>query len=417
MAKDTAAVAANVNASSKFQLTARQRQLFPLVMLGAFFEGFDFSTINLALPFITKDFHIDTRSAGFLLSVIALGTLVAFFIVRLGDRVGRKPVFMWSVVLYSVLSLVTALAPNAALFVLTQFAARIFLVAVWGVGFIIVAEEFPVQHRGRALGLFQGAAAVGAIFPSLSLPLMVRFGAGWRGLYALGALPLIAVFFLSRNFQETERFRQARQAQGPGFFAVWERPHRRNMIIVSVLWVLLYACYITGQNFFSYHVVNELGWGESQVGLVTALAYTIGLVGYFVAGRLMDSIGRKPTAIIFMVAGSILTFFTFRVVPHAAVAALMVAATFFVGVFTVIGASFTNELFPTAIRANATAWSNNIVGRLGQVVAPALVGVLALPLGGVGNAASLLALAPLAGVLLIAFLLPETAHHELEDFN
>jgi len=402
----------------KFQLTLRQKQLFPLLMLGAFFEGFDFSTINLALPFITKDFHIDTASAGFMLSTIALGTLVAFFVVRLGDRVGRKPVFWWSVVLYSALSLLTALAPTSTLFVLAQFAARIFLVTVWGIGFIIVAEEFPVNQRGRALGLFQAAAAIGAIFPSLTLPLMTRLGFGWRSLYVLGALPLSVVVFLGRNLCETEEFQKTRQTSitGPRFFAVWERPYRRNMIIVSGLWLLLYACYITGQNFFSYRVVNELGWSESRVSLTIALGYTIGLLGYYAAGRLMDSIGRKPTAIIFLLGGAVFTLLTFLTTTYTLVTLFMVLATFFVGVFTVIGAAFTNELFPPAVRANATAWGNNIIGRLGQVVAPAVVGSLAVPLGGIGRAASLMGLTPILAAALVGFLLPETGKDERQDY-
>lgn len=402
----------------KFQLTPRQRQWFPLVMLGAFFEGFDFSAVNLALPYISKDFHIDTQSAGFMLSVIALGTLLAFFVVRLGDRVGRRPVFLWSVVLYSVLSLATAFTPSAALFAAVQFLARVFLVAVWGVGFIIVAEEFPVEQRGRASAMFQAAAAVGAIFPSLTLSPMMRLGFGWRGLYALGALPLVVVFWLGRDFRETERFEKTRQAGGerPRFFAVWEKSQRRNMAIVSALWVLLYVCYVTGQNFFSYHAVNELGWSDARVSLTLALAYTLGLAGYYVAGRLMDTIGRKPTAMIFLIGGAVSTVLAFQTVTYLLVTLSVVLSTFFVGVFTVVGASFTNELFPTAIRANAMAWGNNIIGRLGQVAAPAIVGLLAGPLGSVAGAASVTALTPFAAVVLIGFFLPETGQHELVDF-
>ncbi len=403
---------------ARFRLTTRQKQIFPLIMLGAFFEGFDFSTVNLALPFITRDLGIDTKSAGFMLSIIAIGTLVSFFVVRMGDRVGRKPVFLWSVVLFSVLSLLTAFTPNIQLFVVCQFLARIFLVAVWAVGFIIIAEEFSVELRGRALGLFQAAAAIGAIFPSLCIPWMAALGFGWRGLYVIGALPLVVVFFLARNFHETERFQKARRATegGPGFFAVWKAPYRKYMAVISLLWVLLYFCYITGQNFFSYHAVKELGWNEARVGLTLALAYTIALLGYYTAGRLMDGIGRKPTSVIFLLGGSVFTILAFQAVKYELVALFIILGTFFVGVFTVIGASFTNELFPTAIRANATAWGNNIVGRLGQVAAPAIVGSIAVPLGSVANTASVMALAPIVAVVLIVLFLPETRNREIQDF-
>lgn len=402
----------------KFHLSARQKQIIPLLMLGSFFEGFDFSTVSLALPFITREMSIDTKSASFMLSFIAVGTLLAFFIVRLGDKLGRKPIFMWAVVTYSILSLLTALTPSMQLFAACQFLARTFMVVSWATGFIIIIEEFESEMRGRALGLFQAAAGIGAIFPSLFMPLLAMLHLGWRGLYVLGALPLILVFFLAKNFHESERFQRIKESNEvrTGFFEVWKRPYVRYIIPICFIWILLYFCYSTGQNFLSYHAVTELGWNETQVGLATALAYTIGLLGYFTAGRLMDSIGRKPTAAIFLLSGSIFTICAFQAVQFLYVVLFLILAMFFVGVFTVIGASFTNELFPTAIRANATAWGNNIAGRIGQIAAPAIIGSIAVPLGGVGNAVSVLALAPIIALIIILLFLPETKNMELQDF-
>jgi putative MFS transporter len=250
------------------------------------------------------------------------------------------------------------------------------------------------------------------------MPLLAYLHIGWRGLYIIGALPILVVFFLARGFHESERFTKARESNEytPGFFDVWKRPYLKYMVPICVIWILLYLCYTTGQNFLSYHTVTELGWNETQVGLATALAYTIGLLGYLTAGKLLDSIGRKPTAAIFLTAGSLVTILTFQAVQFPFVVLFAVVSTFFVGVFTVIGASFTNELFPTLIRANATAWGNNIAGRLGQIAAPAIVGSIAVPLGSVGNAVSVLALAPLAAVIIIMWALPETRNSELADF-
>jgi MFS family permease len=190
----------------KFTLNERQKRMMPLVMIGAFFEGFDFMVINLALPFITSDFNLNDQTASFTVSAVAVGTLLAFFVVRLADRWGRRPIFLWSVIIYSFLSLVTAFSPNVEFFIVCQFLARVFLVTCWAVGFIFMTEEFAPEMRGRAVGLFQSAAAVGAIFPSLLLPVTAMFNMEWEGLYIIGALPLILVIFFAKNLPETTAF-------------------------------------------------------------------------------------------------------------------------------------------------------------------------------------------------------------------
>lgn len=395
----------------------------PLVMIGAFFEGFDFMVINLALPFITKDFNLGDQTASFAISAVAVGALLAFFVVRLADRYGRKPIFTWSVIIYSVLSLATAAATNVEMFIICQFLGRVFLVTCWAVGFIIMTEEFAPELRGRAVGLFQSAAAVGAIFPSLLLPLMAAINLEWRGLYILGALPLILVLFFARNLPETESFLQAQQRRNeaieekPDLFAIFAKPYRKHIIAVMFLWFFMYLSYSSAMNFFSYHVVNDLGWGANQISLVMALAYTLGLGGYFVVGKLLDAIGRKKTAYLFFFLGAIAIILTFQTKQYWHVAIAQILGVFFTGTFTVLCATFTNELFPTEIRANATAWGNNIVGRIGPIVAPALVGLLAVPIGGIANAVSLLTLGPIVCILIIALFLPEPLNYVIPEFH
>ena len=81
-------------------------------------------------------------------------------------------------------------------------------------------------------------------------------------------------------------------------------------------------------------------------------------------------------------------------------------------------AAFTNELFPTELRGNATAWGNNIIGRLGQIAAPALVGFLSAPLllNGIGNAVTIMAGGVLVCILIIALFLPEPLDYEVPAY-
>jgi putative MFS transporter len=76
--------------------------------------------------------------------------------------------------------------------------------------------------------------------------------------------------------------------------------------------------------------------------------------------------------------------------------------------------AFTLELFPTELRADAFAWSNNLLGRLGYVIGPLLVGFGA-ERWGYGASVSATAIFPLLALLLILTRLPETSGKELEE--
>jgi MFS transporter, putative metabolite:H+ symporter len=72
------------------------------------------------------------------------------------------------------------------------------------------------------------------------------------------------------------------------------------------------------------------------------------------------------------------------------------------------------ELFPTHLRSDAIAWSNNLLGRIGYMLSPIAVGFAAEEIGW-GPAVSATALFPLVALALILWLLPETRGKELEE--
>ena len=271
--------ASSSSAKVKFRLNERQKLLMPLVMIGAFFEGFDFMVINLALPFITRDFQLNDQTASFTLSAVAVGTLLAFFVVRLADRWGRRPIFLWSVILYSFLSLIAT--ANIEFFIACSFCPCL-LSSLLG-GRFYLHDQFDPNERASHR-IIQSAAR-GAIFPSLLLPVTAMFNMEWQGLYVIGALPLILVIFFAKNLPETKAFLESREnlkngtEHKPSLFAIFAKPYRKHIIAIMGIWVCMYLCYSSAMNFFSYHVVNDLGWGTTQVSLVTALAFTLGLSG------------------------------------------------------------------------------------------------------------------------------------------
>ena len=447
------------------RMTSRQAHLFWIIVLGAFFEGLDDSLINIALPYIGLTFGFSTYGSRLtdagqtiseivvnpsisttLLAIIGIGTVVAFLMSRLADRFGRRPIFLWCIYGYSICSLATAVfslpfvldpAIGFYVFMFFQFVARIFLIGSWSIGYVILCEEFDAKQRGFATGRFQLAAVFGGLLVGILImffiPANTIDGFGWQWLYIIGAIPLIPVFFLRKWLPETSAFKQRKEGLASGaikeetrFTEVWRKPHRKFLIVMSVVWFFFYFG-IKGQlNLFSTRVVEDLHWVPSDITIAVASATVIGIFIIALNGKLLDILGRKKAALIIILLGVAMSFATFMSNDKVAIIVFNVVATGCLNSFLMIGSTITNELFPTRIRANAMAWANNIFGRIGQIVVPLFVGVLvAGSIGGIslgfaltwGHALAIAMLLPLISLFLIMVFIPETSKRSIEEID
>lgn len=397
-----------------FKMSERQKKMWPILILGIFFEGFDDAALNFVLPYITKEFHLTTEIVGYALSLVGIGALCAFFIVRMADKVGRRPIFLGCVYLFSICSLLTVVAPNIYTIIAVQLLARVFLIGCWSVGYTILAEEFSSENLGKVSGMYQMTAVFGALTIALLLPLVLKLGFTWRALYLIGALPLIPAFIFRKNLPETQPFLDLQEEKKAGvkqpkkdFFAVWRKPYTKYILVMSLVWLCLYFGIKGSLNFLTMRLVMELSWTPSMVS-ITILSQTLaGMVIINLNGRLLDRLGRKGAALVIITVGVLATIVQFNVQNFYAVIFFGMIAAGFVNSFLIVASTLTNELFPTELRANATAWSNNIIGRFGQILVPSMIGLLTVSMS-IGHAVSIAMLMPLISLLLILVFLPET---------
>ncbi len=94
-----------------------------------------------------------------MLSFVRSGALLALLIVPFADRFGRRRVLLATIVGYTVMTALTALAPNAETFVALQFLARTFAVAEALLATVVIVEEFAPENR--ALGNRRGGGDPG----------------------------------------------------------------------------------------------------------------------------------------------------------------------------------------------------------------------------------------------------------------
>ena len=390
--------------------------------LATLFEGFDTLLLSLALPYLGREFGVDSAAAGSAVGTINLGTVLAFVPVRLADRYGRRPMLLAAVAGYTLATVATAATRSLGVFVALQVVARMFMVTEIGLAYVILSEEMPARLRGRANAFMVAFAGLGGILASLSFAPVVESRLGWRGLYLLGGalLPLLPVYW--RQIRETERFRTGRAS---GTASLWRelaatrmvfRPDQlRNTLTASALWFCLSVWTGATVFWFTFFAVNERGWDPALVGRVMPMASAIGLAGYPLVGAAMDFVGRRFAAVLFLALGSAATAVCFTAEATWVIAWAYVAVMLLQAVWSVIG-TITSEIFPTELRATANAVSNNLIGRLGMVLSGFLVGGLSVGLAGsVGNAVALLALAPLVAIPIVLRFVPETRGRRLEE--
>ena len=171
-----------------------KRVVLIAVTLGAFLTPFMGSSVNIALPSIGKDFEMDAVLLGW----VATAYLItgAMFLVpfgRIADIYGRKKVFTYGIVLYTIASLLSALSTSAIMLISFRVLQGIGGAMIFGTSVAILTSVFPVGDRGRVLGINVAAVYVGlSVGPFVGGLLTDHFG--WRSVfYANVPLGLIMV--------------------------------------------------------------------------------------------------------------------------------------------------------------------------------------------------------------------------------
>jgi len=201
-------------------------------------------------------------------------------------------------------------------------------------------------------------------------------------------------------------------------FEAWHGQARKYIIAVGLVSFLQTLPATAAIGWWAFYAERERHFPSTEASTFFAVAAAVSMAGYYLCGRAMERFGRKPTAIIF-VAGSVVSgVAVFQL--HGSVLiliALVLAAGFGLGIGPVLSA-FATELFPTGVRAQASAWIRNGFANTGSLLGPAIVGILAQPtglIGNVGDSVSLLAFLAVPAMWIVWRYLPETKGVDLAE--
>ena len=317
--------------------------------LGWTLDAFDFFLVVMCLTAIAHDFGVADKKVALAITLtLAFRPVGALIFGLLADRYGRRKPLMINLVFYSLLSVLTGLAPSYTTFLLCRALFGIGMGGEWGVGASLAMEKAPTRLRGMLSGLLQEGYATGYLLAALAY-FVVFPRWGWRPLFFIGGLPALLAIFVRYRVKESE---------------VWERTRhdtwRELGAAVGSKWKLfLYlTVMMAGMNFAShgtqdmYPTFLQRDWGFSpqKRALLTALSMVGAIVGGIAVGHLSDRLGRRK-AIAGALFGGMLVAPLWAFAPSVGLLALGAFLMQFMvqGAWGVIPAHI-NELAPVAVR-------------------------------------------------------------------
>src|SRR5262249_37862747 len=194
---------------------------------GWMLDAMDVMLYSFALTAIRHEFQLTGAAAGALAALpLVTSALGGMLFGWLSDRYGRARALVWSVLTFSLLTAFTATSRNVGELVFWRAMVGIGLGGEWAAGSVLVAESWPAQHRGKAIGLMQSAWAIGYLLAAV-MSAAVLPNWGWRPLFVLGVLPALATLWMRRGVREPAKGVRPDHTMGGALADLFRPPLRR----------------------------------------------------------------------------------------------------------------------------------------------------------------------------------------------
>lgn len=360
--------------------------------IGILLDGYNLSVIAVALVPLTKQFHLDAAATGLLASAMLLGSIVGGLVAGiLADRLGRKTLLIWDLVIFMVFSVISAVLFNYTWLVVARFVVGLAVGADYAISPTYLAEFASRETRGYHLGYVWLAWSVGAVMSFGLGAVIVGWlppALSWRMLFALALIPAAVGLMMRRTLPESPHWLQyGRGRAGNRQPTAKGASHLgRAWRLALVPWFLMdFSTY--GLGLLLPLMLKSTGLASTTGAIIgTGLAALFGGLGSAWAMMKLDRAGRIFLQVRgFLLSGMGLWVLAVMLWINFRVFAVLLGGLMVVNLLNGTGPGTTcgiipAEIFPTPIRATALGVSTAF-SRIGAIAGVFLLGFIEVRYG------------------------------------
>jgi len=317
--------------------------------LGWTLDAFDFFLVVFCLTAIAKEFNKSDAEVALTISVtLYFRPVGAFIFGLLADRYGRRLPLIIDLIFYSIVEVLSGLAPNYTTFLVLRALFGIGMGGEWGVGASLAMEKVPPRMRGVLSGLLQEGYAAGNLLAS-GCYFLVFDRWGWRPMFFIGGLPALLAIFVRLHVKESEVWERTRHESwsqlGKAITSHW-----KLFLYLTLLMMMMNFVSHGTQDLYPTFLEKHRGFATSVRSLVVAISMVGAIAGGIVFGFLSDRVGRRRAMVVALLCAIV-------VIPlwaYAPSIALLAVGAFLIqfmvqGAWGIIPAHLT-ELSPDSVR-------------------------------------------------------------------
>jgi putative MFS transporter len=391
------------------------RKLLGIAGMGWMFDAMDVGMLSFIIAALKVEWNLSPDQMGWIGSVNSIGMAVGALVFGLmADRIGRKNVFILTLLLFSLGSGAAAFTTTLTVFLVFRFFIGMGLGGELPVASTLVSESVPVDRRGRVVVLLESFWAVGWLISAvISYFIIPKYG--WKIALILSAIPALYALYLRLGLPDSPRFAAVKGKKTisalTGLAKCWSKEYRRQTIMLWIVWFGVVFSYY-GMFLWLPSVMVMKGFSlikSFEYVLIMTLAQ---LPGYFTAAWFIEKFGRKFVLVVYLVGTAISAYFF----GTANSTTLLIGSGILLSFFN-LGAwgglyAYTPEQYPTIIRGTGSGLAASF-GRIGGVLGPLLVGYWVTQKMPISSIFSIFCISILIAAFAVLFLGKETKKREL----